>query len=119
MPDNPALIYKIATAASLAEARHSGFYAGMPVDAADGYMHFSSAAQLSETLARHFAGQSDLVLLAVRTDELADKLVWEPSRGGQLFPHLYGQPLDLGLVEWEHVISVDASGQCQLPEAVR
>jgi uncharacterized protein (DUF952 family) len=116
MPD---LIYKIATSESYAPARHAGHYAGMPIDAADGYMHFSTAAQLAETLRLHFKGQTDLVLLAVRTAELGDGLVWEPSRGGQLFPHLYGGPLDLATVAWEEAISVDGDGHCVLPEAVQ
>ena len=119
MPDTPDLIYKIATSDSYAPAHHAGHYAGMPIDAADGYMHFSTAAQLSETLRLHFKGQSDLVLLGVRVDELGKNLVWEPSRGGQLFPHLYGGPLDLAAVAWEEAISVDAEGGCTLPEAVR
>jgi uncharacterized protein (DUF952 family) len=59
------------------------------VDLADGYIHLSTAAQVAETAARHFAGEEGLWLLAVETDGLAD-LRWEPSRGGQLFPHLYG-----------------------------
>jgi uncharacterized protein (DUF952 family) len=116
MPD---LIYKIATSESYAPARHAGHYAGMPIDAADGYMHFSTAAQLAETLRLHFKGQTDLVLLAVRTAELGDGLVWEPSRGGQLFPHLYGGPLDLATVAWEEAISVDGDGHCVLPEGVQ
>ena len=115
----PDLIYKIATQAAFAPARESGEFAGMPVDAADGYMHFSTAAQLRETLRRHFAGQSDLVLLAVRPADLAENLVWEPSRGGDLFPHLYNRPLPLSLIEWEAQISVGADGSCDLPEAVR
>jgi Uncharacterized protein conserved in bacteria len=119
MNQTPDLIYKIATSASYAPARLSGQYAGMPIDAADGYMHFSTAGQLAETLRLHFKGQSDLVLLAVRTADLGNDLVWEPSRGGQLFPHLYGGPLRLESVEWEAAISVDAEGNCQLPEAVR
>lgn len=119
MPATPDLIYKIATAASFAPARHAGLYAGMPIDAADGYMHFSTAAQLAETLRLHFKGQPDLVLLAIRTADFGENLVWEPSRGGQLFPHLYGGPLDLAAVEWEEPISVDANGDCTLPEAVR
>lgn len=118
MPDTSDLIYKIATGASFAPARHAGRYAGMPIDAADGYMHFSTAAQLAETLRLHFRGQADLVLLAVRAAELGNDLVWEPSRGGQLFPHLYGGALDLALVEWEEPISVDEEGRCALPEAV-
>lgn len=116
--DTPLLIYKIATAASYDPARASGHYAGMPIDAADGYMHFSTAAQLAETLGKHFIGQSDLVLLAVRTADLPD-LVWEPSRGGQLFPHLYDRPLPISAVAWEHPVSVDAAGNTVLPEAVR
>jgi len=117
--NSPDLIYKIATTASYSPARKSGAYAGMPVDAADGYMHFSTAGQLGETLRRHFAGQSDLVLLAVRAAELGDDLIWEPSRGGALFPHLYGRPLPTTAVAWEAPISVAADGSCELPEAVR
>lgn len=117
--DKPEFIYKIATASSLAAARHSGRYAGMPIDASDGYMHFSTAAQLAETLRLHFKGQSALVILAIRTADLADALVWEPSRGGQLFPHLYDTPLDMNWVEWEAIVSVDADGNCALPEAVK
>lgn len=115
----PSHIYKIATSASLAAARLSGQYAGMPIDATDGYMHFSTAAQLPETLRLHFRGQSDLVLLAVPTADVAADLAWEPSRGGELFPHLYGGPLPLALVAWESPISVNAEGACVLPEAVR
>lgn len=119
MSQIPEFIYKIASAASFAAARHSGTYAGMPIDAADGYMHFSTALQLAETLRLHFKGQDNLVILAVRTSALGDDLVWEPSRGGQLFPHLYGGPLDLRAVEWEATVSVDEEGNCALPEAVR
>ncbi|SMQ58156.1 Uncharacterized conserved protein, DUF952 family [Devosia lucknowensis] len=119
MPDAPVIIYKIATPASLAPARLSGQYGGMPIDVADGYMHFSTAAQLAETLRLHFKGQDNLALLAIRADELDNDLVWEPSRGGQLFPHLYNGPLDMDRVEWEETISVDAEGNCVLPEAVQ
>lgn len=119
MSDAPELIYKIATSASFAPARLAGHYAGMPIDGADGYMHFSTAAQLAETLRLHFKGQSDLVLLAVRAADLGNDLVWEQSRGGQLFPHLYNGPLNLIDVVWEEAISVDAEGQCTLPEAVK
>lgn len=115
----PEFIYKIATASAYAPARLSGSFAGMPIDAADGYMHFSTAAQLAETLRLHFKGQSDLVLVAVRTADLGTGLVWEPSRGGELFPHLYGGPLNLAAVAWDRPISVDTSGECVLPEDVR
>ena len=118
MTDTPELIYKIATASSYAPARHSGQYEGMPVDHEDGYLHFSTAAQLAETLRLHFKGQSDLVILAVRTADLSE-LVWEPSRNGQLFPHLYNGPLPLDAVEWEASVSVDEDGNCDLPEGLR
>ena len=63
---------------------------GAPVDHADGYIHFSTAAQVRETAATHFAGQADLLLVAVNAAALGPALKWEPSRGGALFPHLYG-----------------------------
>jgi len=118
-PEPPEFVYKVATAASFAPARLAGHYMGMPVDAADGYMHFSTAAQLPETLRLHFRGRPDLVLLAVRSADLGAGLVFEPSRGGQLFPHLYGGPLPLSAVAWQEPIGVGEDGSCILPEAVR
>jgi uncharacterized protein (DUF952 family) len=115
---NPDLIYKIATEAIYAPARGAASFPGMPIDAKDGYVHLSTATQLAETLRLHFAGQSSLVLLAVRSTDLGDKLVWEPSRGGALFPHYYGD-LPLSAVAWEAPLSVAADGSCALPEAVR
>ncbi len=115
----PELIYKISTESSYAPARQSGSYSGMPIDIADGYMHFSTAEQLSETLRLHFAGQSDLVILAVAIADLGPGLVWEPSRGGSLFPHLYGRPLKTSAIKWEAQVSVAADGFCDLPEAVQ
>ncbi|HWV21723.1 MAG TPA: DUF952 domain-containing protein [Devosia sp.] len=115
----PELIYKITTAVAFAPARLSGQFEGMPIDAKDGYMHFSTAAQLSETLRLHFAGQTGLLLLAVRTADLGSNLVWEPSRGGELFPHLYGGPLDLSAILWEEPISVAADGSSTLPAGVK
>ena len=112
-------IYKIATEASFAPARGGADYAGMPIDAKDGYIHFSSAGQLAETLRLHFAGQSGLVLLAVRSADLGDNLVWEASRGGALFPHFYGGPMPVSAIAWEAPLSVDTDGSCDLPEAVR
>ncbi len=70
---------------------------GAPVDLADGFIHFSTAAQVAETAAKHFAGQRDLLLIAVAAEQLGERLKWEPSRGGALFPHLYG-PLELKAV---------------------
>lgn len=115
----PELIYKITTSVAFAPARHSGHFDGMPIDAKDGYMHFSTGTQLAETLRLHFAGQVGLLLLAVRTADLGADLVWEPSRGDELFPHLYGGPLSLAKILWEEPISVEADGSCVLPAGVQ
>jgi uncharacterized protein (DUF952 family) len=88
------LIYKICPAALWRQAEADGVFRGAPVDLADGYIHFSTAAQVKETAAKHFAGQRDLLLVTVDSDTLGDNLKWEPSRGGALFPHLYA-PLDV------------------------
>ena len=88
-------IYKICTAAEWNEAERHGRYRGSAVDRSDGFIHFSTAAQAAETAAKWFAGQLDLVLVSVDAGSLGDRLKWEPSRGGALFPHLYGDlPLD-------------------------
>lgn len=83
------LIFKIATRAQWEAAEAAGTFAGAPVDLRDGYIHFSTAEQLDDTLAKHFAGQHDLLLIAVEADALGEALRWEVSRGGALFPHLY------------------------------
>jgi uncharacterized protein (DUF952 family) len=84
------LIYKIVPAALWRAAEALAQFDGAPVDQAEGFIHFSTAAQVRETAAKHFAGQRDLLLLAVGAERLGDALKWEPSRGGDLFPHLYG-----------------------------
>jgi uncharacterized protein (DUF952 family) len=84
------IIYKICPASLWREAEAAGKFRGSPVDIKDGFIHFSTAAQASETAAKHFAGQSDLLLVSVDAARLGDALKWEPSRGGALFPHLYG-----------------------------
>jgi uncharacterized protein (DUF952 family) len=84
------VIYKLVTDEEWAAARENGVYEGSAVDRQDGFVHFSAAEQVAETAARHFAGQSGLVLLSVAEDELDGELRWEESRGGALFPHLYG-----------------------------
>jgi uncharacterized protein (DUF952 family) len=94
-----ATIYKIAPAALWREAEQAGTFTGAPVDFADGFIHFSTAAQVPETAARHFAGQNDLVLAAIDPFRLGPALRYEPSRGGALFPHLYG-PLPMAAVRW-------------------
>lgn len=90
-------IYKIVTRDQWTQAERSGRFDGAPVDHADGYIHFSTAGQMRETAAKHFAGQKDLLLVEVDTALLGGALKWEPSRGGALFPHLYA-PLDLSAV---------------------
>jgi len=83
------LIFKIATTAQWQAAQATGVFEGAPIDLRDGYIHFSTEAQVPETLAKHFAGQRDLLLLAVEADGLGEALRWEVSRGGERFPHLY------------------------------
>ena len=83
-------IYKIVPAALWREAQGEGVFRGAPVDIADGFIHFSTAAQVEETAAKHFAGQNGLLLVIVDAARLGTALKWEPSRGGALFPHLYG-----------------------------
>jgi uncharacterized protein (DUF952 family) len=83
-------VYKILPAALWGEAQEHGVFKGSPFDLHDGFIHFSTAAQVAETAAKHFSGQTDLMLLHVDAARLGDNLKWEPSRGGALFPHLYG-----------------------------
>jgi uncharacterized protein (DUF952 family) len=90
-------IFKILPRAEWEKASRAGLYEGSAVDRADGFIHFSTTDQAPETARRHFAGQHDLVVLAVEADALGAALKWEPSRGGELFPHLYGT-LSTGLV---------------------
>ena len=84
------LIYKICPEELWRAAEAAGRFEGAPVDQADGYIHFSTKAQVRETARRHFSGQAGLLLLAVEAEALGAGLRWEPSRGGDLFPHLYG-----------------------------
>jgi uncharacterized protein (DUF952 family) len=107
-------IYKICTAAEWRQAEQTGVYRGSAVDQSDGFIHFSTAAQAAETAAKHFAGQSDLVLLTVDAAMLGDLLKWEPSRGGALFPHLYGE-LALAAVRAVAPLPLDASGRHVFP----
>jgi uncharacterized protein (DUF952 family) len=110
------LIYKIFRRAEWDAFCAAGQTAGAPVDLADGFIHFSTAGQLIGTAARHFAAESDLVLVAVEADTLGDALRWEPSRGGQLFPHLY-RPLRLGDIVWDKSLPLGATGHI-FPEGV-
>ena len=103
------IIYKIAPRALWREAETAGRFTGAPIDVADGYIHFSTAAQVRETARRHFAGQDDLVLVAVDSAALDRDLRHEPSRGGDLFPHLYA-PLPLTAVLWVRPLPLGADG---------
>jgi uncharacterized protein (DUF952 family) len=108
-------IYKICDAAAWQAAERTGEFAGAAVDLADGYIHFSTADQVAETAAKHFAGQRDLILVAVNADALGATLKWEPSRGGALFPHLYGK-LPLSTVRWTKQLLLDPDGRHVFPE---
>lgn len=94
---HPATAYKILTADQWAQFRSSGVFHGAPVDLADGYIHLSAAEQLQGTLDKHFAGQSGLVIAEIDLAELGETVKWEVSRGGALFPHIYG-PLPMAAV---------------------
>ena len=94
-----AAIYKVLSRAQWADAQRDGAFRGAAIDLSDGFIHFSSAGQLQETVRRHFAARDDLVLLGVDVEGLGDALRWEPSRGGALFPHLYAD-LQLDRVLW-------------------
>ncbi len=108
-------IFKLCRASEWAEAERSGTFLGSPVDLRDGYIHFSTAEQVADTAARHFAGVDGLTLLAVDADTLGSALRWEPSRGGALFPHLYG-PLPVASVLWVRALPLDASGRHVFPD---
>jgi uncharacterized protein (DUF952 family) len=103
------LIFKIFRRPEWNHLHETGETAGAPIDLADGYVHFSTAAQVAETAAKHFADQSDLVLVAVEAETLGDALKWEASRGGALFPHLY-RNLRLTDVLWDKALPRGASG---------
>lgn len=111
------LIYKVTTAALWAQANRTGYLANSPIDNSDGFMHLSSSDQLAETLRLHFAGQSDLVLVAVKVASVDADLKWEASRGGALFPHLFGR-LSLKSIAWSEPLSVAADGNVQLPRGI-
>ena len=108
-------IYKICDLRAWRAAERAGRYGGSDVDTRDGFIHFSTAAQITETAARHFARQTDLMLVAVEGDALGTALKWEPSRGGDLFPHLYGA-LPLAAVRWTRPLPDEVNGRRMLPE---
>lgn len=113
MPDT--IAYKVLTADQLNVLEHQGSFAGAPVDLADGYIHLSTADQLQGTVEKHFAGQSDLQLAAVDLEALGDAVKWEESRGGALFPHIYGTPLTLDVVLDYGPLEYREDGSIRLP----
>lgn len=112
------IIFKISPEAAWRDAEATGRYDGAPVDVADGFIHFSTAEQVAETARKHFAGQADLLLVAVDQRALGDTLHYEPSRGGALFPHLYG-PLPLSAVRWVRPLPLGPDGRHVFPELDR
>jgi uncharacterized protein (DUF952 family) len=106
--------YKVMTPADMA-ALEKGAFQGSPVDRADGYIHLSSASQLTETVDRHFAAQTGLTILALDLAALGDAIRWEPSRGGQLFPHLYA-PLPRSAVIGSCALERAGDGTVRLPD---
>jgi len=95
-------------------AKAAGTYRGSSQDAADGFIHFSTRTQVVESAAKHRAGQTGIVLLTVDASALGDALKWEPSRKGQLFPHLYG-PLPIDAVVRVDPLPIAADGRHVFP----
>ncbi len=110
-----ATIYKICERAAWQAAESAGLYRGSPLDMSDGFLHFSSSAQVGETAAKHFAGQIDLMLVAVDSEALGAALKWETSRGGALFPHLYAA-LPVSAVRWVRPLPDEIGGCREMPE---
>jgi len=103
------VIYHLARNAGWRAAERSGSYTGTKEDRADGYLHFSTAGQIAESAAKHRRGEADIVLVAVDADSLGGALRWEPSRGGALFPHLYGA-LPVASVLWSKPLPLGDDG---------
>ena len=103
-----ALIYKVVSHDDWEAARKAGVFKGVSIDLQDGYIHFSTGSQVRETVAKHFADRQDLLIVAVETESL-EQIKWEPSRGGDLFPHLYGD-LHFSSVVWEEDLPLEEDG---------
>lgn len=115
MTDRPDVAFKILSRVDWRAALAEGRYDGSAVDRADGYIHLSAAEQLEATAAKHYAGQADLMLVEVDLTALGDALIWEPSRGGALFPHIYG-PLPVAATRAARALSVTADGRMIIDE---
>lgn len=112
------MIYKIVPATLWQDALNTGEFKGASIDLTDGYIHLSTAEQAPGTAARYFAGQAGLLLVAIDAEKLGDKLVYEASPGGTLFPHLYA-PLSLDAVLWAKPLPLGADGAHLFPELDR
>ena len=112
------LIFKIVPKSMWQEATAEGVFKGAPVDLQDGFIHFSAEDQVRETAAKHFAGQRDLLLAAFDADGFGEKLKWETSRGGALFPHLY-DTLDPLTALWVKDLPLAPDGSHDFPELGR
>lgn len=108
-------VFKIADATAWSAATAVGYFQGSADDARDGFIHLSAVHQLSGTLAKHFRNSPALVLVAFRTSDLGTALRWEPSRGGDLFPHLYA-PLPTRLALWQKPLERSTDGVCVIDE---
>ena len=108
-------IYKIVPKQLWSESVDTGSFTGSPADIADGFIHFSTAAQIHDTARKHFSGVPDLLLVAVPAGALGPALKWEPSRGGDLFPHLYGS-LPVNLAIWVKPLPLDPHFRPIVPE---
>ena len=111
------IVYKIVPGNLWVEAEAAGVFGGAPIDLTDGYIHFSTGAQARRTAELYFKGQDDLLLVAVDGERLGDALKYEPSRGGDLFPHLYG-PLPLDAVLWRKPLAMREDGHHDFPEGI-
>jgi uncharacterized protein (DUF952 family) len=108
-------IYKICSSGLWDEAQRAGLFRGAPLDQRDGFIHFSTALQVAETAAKHFAGATGQTLVAVDAAMLGEALKWERSRGDDLFPHLYA-PLSLAAVLWAVPLPLGPDGRHVFPE---
>ena len=114
----PDFVYKVAGREVYDASLAAGRFLGQPVDHADGYIHFSTAAQLADTVRLYFAGLGDQVLFQVATAPLGTALRWEASRNGALFPHLYGE-LPMDAVLNTAFVDVPADGNLTMPDWVK
>jgi uncharacterized protein (DUF952 family) len=114
-PPAVSTIYKVCSASAWREAERQGVFRGSADDRRDGFIHFSTASQVAGTVAKHFAGQTGLFLIAIDAEALGEALKWEPSRGGELFPHLYGE-LDIGAVTKILDLRARSDGSHDIPE---